>query len=403
MKKAVLLITPLITLSLASDIEDIQKSMMMNYLEHVENIETIHKENVDLVKQNAIYYTNIVRSAQKYYSGFVAKEWGDENIKLSSKKVFTQYSKDMKERENIDFEKGVVTLEVVTDLDTNTSVDHFNSKLEALQNESAQQALKKDPVAALSIKYMEEKKIAEPVVAAEPVVTAEPKSDLLLQGLVKKQTIKPEQIKEKVITLKDGKKKKIVSVEIAMVPNHLEKRAARYKQDVAENGKKYRVSPSYVFGTMQTESYFNPLAVSYVPAYGLMQIVPTTAGVDAYEALYGKKRVVPPPYLYDPAKNIKLGTKYIQIIRERYLRGVTNQESLDYCTATAYNAGIGSLYRSFTGSKRGRKEAVAKINAMTPDEVYTHLRTSPKLTKEARNYVKRIRDHRANFKMWDTQ
>jgi len=133
-----------------------------------------------------------------------------------------------------------------------------------------------------------------------------------------------------------------------------------------------------------------------------MQIVPTTAGVDAYEALYGKKRVVPPPYLYDPSKNIKLGTKYIQIIRERYLRGVTNAESLDYCTATAYNAGIGSLYRSFTGSKRGRKEAVAKINAMTPDEVYKHLRTSPKLTKEARNYVKGNRDHRVNFKMWDT-
>ncbi len=395
MKKVLLLLIPLI--SLASDIEDIQKSMMINYLEHVENIETIHKENVDIVRQNAIYYTNIVRSAQKYYSGFVAKEWGDENIKLSSKKVFTQYSKDMKERENIDFEKGVVTLEVVTDLDTNTSVDHFNSKLEALQDESTQQALKKDPVAALSIKYMEEKKIAKPVVAAEP------KSDLLLQGLVKQQAIKPEQIKEKVITLKDGKKKKIVSVEIPMVPNHLEKRAARYKKDVAENGKKYRVSPSYVFGTMQTESYFNPLAVSYVPAYGLMQIVPTTAGVDAYEALYGKKRVVPPPYLYDPSKNIKLGTKYIQIIRERYLKGVTNETSLDYCTATAYNAGIGSLYRSFTGSKRGRKEAVAKINAMTPDEVYTHLRTSPKLTKEARNYVKRIRDHRANFKMWDTQ
>ncbi len=396
MKKIALVLASLVSVSLASDIEDIQKSMMINYIEHTQNIQTIHKENVDIIRQNALYYTNIVKSAQKYYSGFVAKEWGDKNIKLSSQKSFTQYSNNMKERENIDFEKGVVTLEIVTELDENTSVEYFNKKLEVLQKESAEQALKKDPVASLSLKYMQKKKIIE-----KPV-DVKPKQDLLLQDMVEKKKIKPEQIKEKVITLKDGKKKKIVSVEIPMGPNHLKKRAARYKSDVRKMGKKYRVLPSYVFGTIQTESYFNPLAVSHVPAYGLMQIVPTTAGVDAYEALYGKKKVVSPPYLYDPANNIKMGTKYIQIIRERYLRGVKNEESLDYCTATAYNAGIGSLYRSFTGSKRSRKAAIAKINSMTPDEVYLHLRTSSKLTKEARNYVKRVRDHRANFKSWDT-
>jgi membrane-bound lytic murein transglycosylase C len=395
MKKTALIVASIVAVGMASDIDDIKDSMMMNYLENVENVRIIHKENVDIVKQNAIYYTNIVKSAQKYYSGFVAQEWGEANVKLSSRKSFTQYSKDMKERENIDFEKGVVTIEVVTDVDANTSVEHFNKKLDELQKESSEQALKKDPVAALSIEYMKKKKLAAPVVEEKQ------KKDVLLKDMLKKQKIKPEQIKEKIVTLKDGKKKKIVSVEVPMVPNHLEKRAKRYKSDVQKMGEKYHVAPSYIFGTIQTESYFNPLAVSYIPAYGLMQIVPTTAGVDAYEALYGKKRVVPPPYLYDPAKNIKLGTKYVQIIRERYLKGVKNKESLDYCTATAYNAGIGSLYRSFTGSKRGRKEAVAKINSMTPDEVYEHLRNSPKLTKEARNYVKRIRDHSANFKKWD--
>ena len=105
MKKAALILIPLLTIGMASEIEDIKKSMMLNYLENVENVEIIHKENVDIVKQNAIYYTNIVQSAQKYYSGFVAQEWGADNVKLSTKKSFTQYSKDMKERENIDFEK----------------------------------------------------------------------------------------------------------------------------------------------------------------------------------------------------------------------------------------------------------------------------------------------------------
>lgn len=396
MKKAALLLAPLITIGLASEIEDIKHSMMINYLENMENVKTIQKENLDIVRQNAIYYTNIVRSAQKYYRGFIAKEWGDENIKLSSRKSFTQYSKDMKSRENIDFEKGVVTLEVVTEPDARPSAEQFNKKLDALQQESAQQALKKDPVAALSMEYMKKKKIIEPKVVKKP------KRDVFLRDMLQSTLIKPEQIKEKIVTLKDGKKKKIVSVEIPMVPDHLEKRAKRYKKDVFLRAEKYHVPPSYIFGTIQTESYFNPLAVSYIPAYGLMQIVPTTAGVDAYEALYGKKKVMSPSYLYDPSNNINLGTKYIQVIRERYLRGVKNKESLNYCTATSYNAGIGSLYRSFTGSKRKRKAAIARINAMTPDEVYQHLRTSPKLTKEARRYVKKMKKHSGNFRKWDS-
>ncbi len=91
----------------------------------------------------------------------------------------------------------------------------------------------------------------------------------------------------------------------------------------------------------------------------------------------------------------------MQIISTRYLRGVKNPTSLLYCTAVSYNAGIGSLYRSFTGSKGDRKGAIAKINSMSDEEVYTFLRNSPKLTSEAKNYVKAIRDRRKNYVAWD--
>ncbi len=397
MKKTMLVLTATAILN-AGNIDDIVASMKLNYLENTRNVETIHRENADIVRQNAIYYTNIVENARKYYHGFIAKEWGDANVKLSTRKRFTQYSKDMKSRENIDYEKGKVTIEILTDPDKKPDPKTFEKKLDALTKENAAQAIEKDPVAKLSTDYMEKKKIAEPAGAK-----ADLQKETVLAGLIAKKKIEPDQIKEKIVTLKDGKRKKIVSVEIPMVPNHLKKRAQRYKKLVLERAKKYHVEPSYVFGTIQTESYFNPLAVSYIPAYGLMQIVPTTAGVDAYAALYGKKKVVPPPYLYDPKNNIKLGTKYIQIIRERYLKGVKNPESLKYCTAVAYNAGIGTLYKAFTGSKASRKAAVAKINAMTPDQVYHLLRTSPRLNEEARNYVKRIKEHSALYVQWDNE
>lgn len=393
MKKGLLLVS-LAFFAYAEDIEAIKKSMMMNYMEGVTNQKVIQHENEEIVKQNAKYYGEIVNSARKYYQGFIGDIWGEENVKLSDKKRFTQYSEDMKARESVDYEKGTVTVEVVADENETVSAEAMQKRLETLKNETKSQAIKKDPVASLSQRYMRKKGVID---------KAPPKSsgEKLVQDLVEDKTIAKDQMKEKRVTTKDGKVKKIVSVTVPMVPNRLQVLAKRYRDSVDTYAKKYRVAPSYIYGTIQTESYFNPLAVSHIPAYGLMQIVPTTAGVDAYEALYGKQKVVSPDFLYDEENNIMMGSKYVQIIRENYLRGVKNEESLMYCTATSYNAGIGSLIRSFTGNKRDRKGAIAKINAMTPDEVYDHLRTSPALTEEARNYVKKMRNHRDNFRQWD--
>ena len=378
----------------ASEIDDIKKSMMQNYIEQTQNIQAIKKDNEELIRQNSIYYKNVVNTAREYYKGFVAKSWGEENIKLSTKKTFTQYSKDMKSRENIDFEKGEVTLEIVTDVNKKIEPKVFEEALKNLKNENLNQAIEKDPVAKLAKDFLKKKQIIKPI-------KTEPETQKFLKDLIDKSAIKAKEIKEKIIKLKDGKEKKIVSVTIKMVPKHLEKRAKRYKGDVLKQGKRFNVPASHILGTIQTESYFNPLAISHVPAYGLMQIVPSTAGIDAYAALTGKKRLLPPPYLYNAKNNIELGTKYIQVIKERYLRGVKNEESLFYCTATSYNAGIGTLIKSFTGSYSKRKEAIKIINSMTPDEVYEHLRTSKRLNKEAKNYVKKLRNYSKNYRKWD--
>lgn len=385
-----LYITPL----LATNIDDIKKSMILNYIEQTQNIKIIQKENEDIIRQNAIYYKSIVEASRKYYQNYIGKRWGDNNVKLSTKKTFTQYSDDMKSRESVDFKNGKVTMEVITNPNKNISPKVFEKKLQSIKNENIIQALQKDPVAKLSSKYLKRKGIVQKLQTKSQAYQ-------FLKGLIVKSKIEVNELKEKIIKLKNGKKKKIISVTIKMIPKYLEKIAKRYKEDVLKEAKRFHVRVSHIFGTIQTESYFNPLARSPVPAYGLMQIVPATAGKDAYFALKGKKRLLPPYYLYNSKNNIELGTKYIQIIKYKYLKGIKNKKSLFYCSATAYNAGIGTLIKSFTGSYSKREEAIRKINSMTPDEVYHHLRTSKRLSREARDYVKKVKEYSQNYYKWD--
>lgn len=381
----------------ATTTAEIVESMKANRMEHQLNQKILQKEYKQMLEANAKYYQNIYRSARKYYGQYLARDWGEDNVVLSDKKSFTQYDESLKARQTVDFEKGKVTIEIVTDVNESITPEVFEKKLDTLKKETVAEASAKDPVNKLADDYMKKKKIVK-------ADQADPKSDSnFVMEMLPETKVPKTAIKEKIITTKEGKKKKIVSVEVPMVPDHLEKRANRFKPDVMARAKQFGLEPSYIFGVIQTESYFNPLAVSPIPAYGLMQIVPTSAGMDAYIALKGKKRLLPPAYLYDPENNIELGGQYLNIIRTRYLRGVKDPRSLDYCTATAYNAGIGNLYRSFSGKKSGRKEAIAKINSMSSDEVYEHLRTSPALVEEAHNYVKRVDDYKKNYLRWDMQ
>lgn len=360
----------------------------------------IHKaEREQMLEQNRKYYTQIYQSARLYYKDFLANMWGMGNVKLPEKKAFTQYSDDLKSRETVDYEKGTVTLEVVTEPDAKVTPEVFNKKLEKLADEDLKEAQTKDPVGNLADAYMKKKQVIEQE-APVPVQPTPPK--LIEKDTLQKTAVSQADIKEKTVTLKDGKKQKIVSVTVPMVPDHLARRAERFKPLVFAQAKRFGLRPSYVFGVMQTESYFNPLAVSPIPAYGLMQIVPGSAGLDAYLALSGKRKLLPPPYLYDAKNNVELGSQYLKLLRTRYLRGIKDPVALDYCTASAYNAGMGNVYRAFTG-KMKRKAAIEKINSMSRDEVYKTLRTSARLTEEAHNYVQRVRDYSQNYVAWDAE
>jgi soluble lytic murein transglycosylase-like protein len=96
---------------------------------------------------------------------------------------------------------------------------------------------------------------------------------------------------------------------------------------VSEAAERHRIDPALIRAVIETESNWNPSAVSRKGAVGLMQLIPTTAqrfGVDD---------------LYSPQQNVDAGVKYLKTLLERY------NGNLDLALA-AYNAGEGAVDRA---------------------------------------------------------
>lgn len=165
----------------------------------------------------------------------------------------------------------------------------------------------------------------------------------------------------------------------------------KYKALVQAASKKYNIPEDLIYGIIKTESSFNPFAVSHVGAFGLMQVVPRTAGADVYNLVKGKQGKPTKRKLFDPAYNIDIGTAYLSLLRDRYLKGIENPISLEYSMISAYNGGSGGVFRAF--GERNPSKAKAIINSMTAPEVFSQLRDRHPFA-EARGYIVKVTKNR---------
>jgi len=184
-----------------------------------------------------------------------------------------------------------------------------------------------------------------------------------------------------------------IVIHFQLVRNLLEGRARQYHPIVLTHAQKFNLDPALIMAMIHTESAFNPKARSHASAYGLMQLVPHTAGREAYQRVYGQHRELTPQYLFDPHNNIELGTAYLHILKNSYLRSITDPLSRKYCAVAAYHAGPSNVWKAFIAEPLIQK-AIPAINRLTPADVYQRLVEALPST-ESRNYlrdvIKRIR------------
>jgi soluble lytic murein transglycosylase len=105
-----------------------------------------------------------------------------------------------------------------------------------------------------------------------------------------------------------------------------------FNELVIKYSEKAGVDPSLAYAVMKAESAFAPLATSPVGARGLMQLMPQTAAM----VLHEKK--IEPERLYDPELNIRLGTKHLKELIDKYNGNQT-------AVIASYNAGAHNVNR----------------------------------------------------------
>jgi membrane-bound lytic murein transglycosylase C len=204
-------------------------------------------------------------------------------------------------------------------------------------------------------------------------------ADYLVTGKLQRRTIDA-----------DGSSKNVLYVQMNMVNAHLDKRALQYAATVRKNSDTTQVSRSLIYAIIKIESSFNPYAVSSAPAFGMMQLVPSSGGREAYRKAKGEDVTPTKEYLFDAGNNIELGSTYLGVLlNDSPLRQIRNPVAREYCAIAAYNTGPGNVFRAFSDAKKGsdrQSEALDKINSMRPDEVYETLRTNLPYP-ETRGYI----------------
>ncbi len=345
-------------------------------------------------------YQQIYNEERKKIEAEITKIWGDK--KTSSPKVLIEYSDDLKTRKIINFETGTIIIERVDDKNINQNEiekELMNNASEFLKF-SQRQAYERDKfINSIDNKFS---KIAKsPMVKSQKLDGFKPILGSAIFGHIPSQKESEKYINSNKdeIEIKENpnnKNENIYSFSFKIPENFPNKKALEVKSDVYRFGKTWQIEPALILAIIHSESNFNPMAQSPVPAYGLMQIVPRSAGIDAYNLVYGERKLLSAQYLFNSRNNIELGTAYLHLLKYKYLDGVTDTQSRLYCMIAGYNTGTGNVSRAFIGDMNIRK-AIDKINNMSSDGVYNYLLKNLPYN-ETKVYLKRVMERYEMYK-----
>jgi membrane-bound lytic murein transglycosylase C len=349
------------------------------------------KQRGDVYHSNPQAAINDLRQIERDYTrlvdfltGNVNRTWGKKETKLPSRTHYVKYTQNYMSRAVVDFDASRITVETLDDKNPPASLKNAIVTTLLTPNDPRAVDLYSDqPVTLTSERepYLKGLVLDQRGREIGAPADAEAFADYLV-GRANKREVAA-----------DGATKTALYVEIAMVANLANKQADKFRATVSKAAAQYKVSPSLIFAIIRTESNFNPFAVSSAPAYGMMQLVPTSGGREAMRRARGRDSVPSRDELFDADNNIDLGTAYLSVLSDTQLQAIGNAISREYCVISAYNTGPSNVLRTFN---RDQAEAVNEINRLEPPAVYQKLRASLPYA-ETRDYLQKVVGFRRQF------
>ncbi|GLR64770.1 membrane-bound lytic murein transglycosylase MltC [Marinospirillum insulare] len=353
-----------------------ETSWLDRYPNLSEDLKDYQQIVVQLEQEAKAYQERVTELKQK-----VNKQWRGAPMITSSAHQFVKYTDSYQSRGAMDFDEGKIVVE---------TVDQANPK----------QHLKEAIITTLLTPYDAE----NPEIYSDKKINYE--GPALLAGQVVDHEGQPvkwewraeryaEHLVNNSVQQLDRNGQVVYRVEIPLVANHTQVRGHQYEHLVRTAAQRYGIDETLIYSIMETESHFNPYATSHIPAYGLMQVVPSTAGKDVFTRI--KKRNDQPSrnYLFNPANNIDTGTAYLSILRDNYLKGIRHPLSKEYAMISGYNGGAGNVLRTF---HRDRKQAINVINQLSPQQVYDRLHLKHPRA-EARGYIRKVTEAQQRYRV----
>ncbi len=343
-------------------------------------------------------------------------EYKWDRARQSSEKEWVDYSPSFEARSTVDFEQGVIAITALVPIgDAGSSSTSPASVLLAMRKAQAEAAgLGAPALAAASVDdpasvmlaraalpaawakilrqfeqvFSREAKAGRPILANQVVAkSGAPVTPQAAKAFVESEVLPEAVVEDKPMVAQDGVTRAQVTVTVPLAPDHLQQRAQVYRDDVTAQANRHGIDPRLLFAIIHTESYFNPLAQTPSPAYGLMLLVPRGPARDAYNYLYKNDIVLDDNYLQDPAHNVELGAAYLHLLRRQLVPNLEEGDKKNYLVACAYTWGMDKT--------RDQIVKQARIQDLTPTQVFTLL--TQKTPEQTRVYLKRVKDRIALY------
>lgn len=309
-------------------------------------------DSFDRVQSESKSYEQGVKKEETSYEDRVKKEWEDYQAKVKrewsdglipEQKRFVEYSDDLSDRIRVDYESGEVT------------VDNLQPTDDPQAKEKAELAIRR----ALTKSSESEKVAGLPVFES---TTSDREQVRLNQPISEKGT--------------DGIERKRFSYHFKMPSDYLNQRMKAVLPWVKEWAEKNQMEPSLILAVIRQESAFNPKARSWVPAFGLMQIVPTSAGREVQKKLSGKTDSPSEDTLYDPRANIMFGSTYLKILDQRF-QNTKKDLNRAYLVICSYNWGPGRIAKAIDKGKihpqASAEQLFSELQGIIPQETQGYL------------------------------